>query len=197
MKILLLIFYVFLFVVTSSGQSLKRNDVSLDGLTQAVLINNLPALRIASRDANWIEVLREEKDGETALVFPVMRLKSFGLGVKPADEGKVYLTKTRFIYVPNFDKDQAFDVPRTEIKKTEIKKMRQGFDVLSFEMPSGGEEKKFVLAGTIFLNGNTYNNRKVMRPSLEYFYQAVTDFDSALSLFNELTQSLTSKKDNN
>lgn len=176
----------------SQETNAKTSAAYLDGLTETVLINGSPVLRIRSRDALWIEVRNEKRNGEESLLFLVTRLKSFGAGVQRAEEGKLYVSKKQVSYVADFEKENSFEISRSDIQELELKKMGQGFDCVVVKMPT--DKKRFVLAGTVFVNGNLYANRKTLKPALNFLFQSLEDFDTALADFKQL---ISDKKEKN
>lgn len=179
---------------TTEKDDRNKNPMSLEGLTEAILIDGQPALRILSRKSGSIEIRFEKRDGEDALVFIVTRLKSFGFGVQPADEGKLYVTKNRVTYVPYLDKEGFFNALVSEIQNIELKKVGQGFETINFMFQN--DKKRFIFNGTVFINGSVWSgvrfNKKDLHPSLQFLLQALKAFNSTLLEFNKLTASVRS-----
>jgi hypothetical protein len=183
----LLLLFVLCFIGINAQQTPVKAD--LKGLTQSIVINGHPALRIASRDGNWIEVQLEKQDEEDTLIFPVTRIKSFGAGAQRAEEGKLFVSKNRIVYTADFEKEKSFELSRSEILEMELKEMGQGFDCIVLKTQE--DKKRFILAGTVFLNGNFYKKKDVLRPALTYMFQALQSFDSAVNDFRSLTAGAT------
>lgn len=205
---IVLMLFLITFVVSGFSQSVTADDsdkkqdksevgdkTSLQGLTEAALIEGQPVLRIMSRKSGTSEVRFEKRDGEDALVFLVTRLKSFGFGLQPADKGKLYVTKNRISYVPYLDKENFFNALRSEIKDIELKKVGQGFEAINFTFQN--DKKRFVFDGTVFLTENILGglkfDKKDLRPSLDFLLQTLEDFDIAFAKFNQLTASVQQK----
>lgn len=167
----------------------NETQASLQGLTEAILIDGEPALRILNRKSGSTEIRLQKRDNEDALVFSVTRLTSFGLGVKPGDEGKLYVTKNRINYSPNFEKEQFFSISSSDIQNLELKKVGQGFEAISFTVQN--DKKRFIFSGTVYIDGTISGglriNKKDLRPSLEFLFRALKNFDAALTEFNQLT----------
>ncbi len=175
-------------------ESTVEDKTSLQGLTEAILIDGQPALRILSRKSGSTEIKFERIDGEDALIFSVNRLKSFGRGVRPADQGQLYVTKSRVKYVPYLDKENFFNALTSEIQDIELKKVGVGFEIVDFSFKN--DKKRFIFNGTVFLNNSVFGiffNKKDLRPSLEFLLKTLKDFDSAFAEFNQLTESVRSK----
>ena len=62
---------------------------SLQGLTEAVLVNNQPSLRILSTKNRSTEISYQKRDGEDALVFPVMHWHAFLYAQGPGEMGEL------------------------------------------------------------------------------------------------------------
>ncbi len=91
----------------------NNNQMSLQGLIEAVLIDGQPALKILSRKDGSTVVKLQKRDGEDSLVFNIHKIyNSFG---------KLYVTKTKIIYVPDDGNKQYFNVDKTKIKQIELK----------------------------------------------------------------------------
>lgn len=165
---------------------------SLDGLTEAILIDGRPALRIVSSRSGVVEIKFEPRDGEDSLVFAVTRLKSFGLGVQPADSGKLFITKSRIIYVPNLDKEGFFSALTSEVVNVELKKLGQGFETVNFVFRN--DKKRFIFEGTVFMTDSVWGglrfNKKDLRPPLDFLFRALRDYNAASQEFNRLTASV-------
>ena len=199
MKFIIVIFLIVNGAMVASGQTETRknpqNDgqTSLEGLTEAVLIDGKPALRILSRKSGNIEVRLETRDGEDALVFPATRVKPVFTELFAGGDGKFYFTKTRVSYVPDINREFFFSASHSEIQELELKKTGNRFDAIKFKLKN--DKKLFVLRGTVFTNdaelGRFVNfDRKDLRSSMEFLFRAFNDFASTLAEFNRLTSSL-------
>lgn len=160
-----------------------KNQVSLEGITEAILIDGQPALKIIGGNSNSTTIRLQKRDNENALVFSVTRVTRFGFGYKLGDEGNLIITKTRVNYTPNFEKKQFFNVLSSDIQNITIGQAGlSGILALNFEVK--GDKKKFVCTGLELFN------RKDFKPSLEFLSQALKDFDSTFAEFNRLTASV-------
>jgi hypothetical protein len=180
--------------LTTTDDSGKKQDkstvedkTSLQGLTEAILIDGQPALRIISGRAGSTEIRLQQRDNEEALVFSVTRVVRFGFGYKPGDEGKLIVTKTRVIYSPYFDNKQFLSVLSSDIKDLTISVAgASGILALSFEVKN--DKKRFISSGVQL-------TKKDLRPSLGFLFRVIKNFDSGLAEFNQLTASVRSKSE--
>ncbi|MGA9995982.1 MAG: hypothetical protein WBP93_11245 [Pyrinomonadaceae bacterium] len=173
------------------------NQSPLQGMTEAILVDGQPALRILSRKNGSTEILYQKRDGEDALVFPVMHYHAFLYAQAPGEMGKLYVTKTRLIFDPNGDKGHYFNATRGEVKKAEAQKSGRfgkniGHHIL---INAQGGEKRFAIV---------FNNNAVvgfqgdyMKPATEFFEHAWTNFDAALAEFQQLTASVRPESEEN
>jgi hypothetical protein len=162
----------------------------LAGVAEATLIDGQPALRILTRGHGSAEIRYEKRDGEDALVFPVMHWHAILYAQGPGEMGRLYVTKTKLVYEPESDKGHFFNVARADLKKARYEKSgRFGKNIgshINIDSKKGGGRFAVV-----------YNDNKVvgfqgdyMKPVLEFFDRAIADFDAALAEFNQLTASV-------
>lgn len=177
--------------VLTIAQSEEKKEVennkptSLQGLTEAVLVDGQPTLRILSKYSGSTEINLQQRDNEDTLVFSVARVIRYGFGYKPGDEGKLSVTKTRVIYSPNFDKKQFFNVLSSDIQDLKIDVAGlSGISSVNFEVKN--DKKRFIFSGVLM-------NNKDWRPAFEFLFRAIENYDSALAEFNQLTASLRSE----
>lgn len=182
---------LFTVVVTASAVSQskpekddrKEGQTSIQGLTEPLLINGQPALRIQFRKSGKTEVFFETRDGEDALVFSVLRVKKLLGGLMPGGLGKLYITKTRIVYDPEEDNENYFNINHSEVRLVSIEDVGMGkaaFNYLVIKV-AGDDNKRFVLQGSI------PNNKKEVRPGLEFLLRSLEDFGAAMAEFNQLT----------
>lgn len=166
-----------------AAQAIPSNP-DLKGFTRSIVINGEPALQIATRDSGWIEVVREKRGGEDVLIIPVTGVKSY-FGIQKGDDGKVIVSKTKVIFTADYDTKDSFELTRKDILETELKKV--GPKIEAVYIRTATDKKRFVVGGTVFRNGQTYNDIKVLRPAISFLAQALRDFDSAIADFELLT----------
>lgn len=162
----------------------------LQGLTEAILVNGQPALRILSRKNGTTEVLYQRRDSEDAIVFPVMHWHAILYAQGPGEMGKLYVTKTRLVYDPIGNKDHYFNVARADVKKAEAQKSGRFGKTIGHHIliDAQGDSKRFAIV---------FNNERVvgfqgdyMKPASEFFERSIVNFDSALAEFQQLTASV-------
>lgn len=170
----------------------RKNDVddsqkSLQGLTEASLIEGKPVLRILSQKSGSTEVRLQQRDNEDALVFSVSRVARFGFGYKPKENGSLIITKTRVIYFPNLDKEQFFNILTSDVKNLKLNVAGlSGILAVNFEVKN--DKKLFIYSGLQI-------NNKDVRPALEFLFRSVEDFERTLLEFNKLTESVRPKEE--
>lgn len=169
-------------VYTRAQQSPSNAD--LKGFTRSIVINGHPALQIASRDSGWVDILREKRNDEDALIIPVTGVKSY-FGLQRGDEGKFIISKTRVIFTADYDAKDSFELARTEIEEIELKKIGPKIEAIYIRTKT--DKKRFVVGGTVFKNGQIYNRLKELHPAISFLYQALQNFDSAIADFELLT----------
>lgn len=160
----------------TEGNSKKPQDdgqASLEGLTEAILFDGRPALRIIlGRKNNSTEVMSQKRDGEDALVYDVYKNQM---------QGKLYVTKSRVIFDPLGAKKNYFNIEKSKIRETALNKPLPGdrFVKLYFE----DEEISITLTFGDF-NGV---NKNALGSANTFLLRAIKDFDSAFSEFSQLT----------
>lgn len=170
---------------TKSDKSVEMDSqTSLEGFTEAILINGQPVLRIIiSESGNGAtEVRYEKRDNEDALVFYVVKV--------PNNVGKLYVTKTSLAYVPDSGAKKYFKVEKANITKFELKDhWRLIGDFSHVNLEFDGDEKPIGLA---YMNQGavTKVNKKNYFAANSFLYRAIKDFDAALVEFNKLTASV-------
>lgn len=195
-QIIILLVAGFTLPLANLGQTTAQKSVStatqspLQGLTEAVLVNGQPALRILSRKNGATEILYQKRDGEDAIVFPVMHWHAILYAEGPGEMGRLYVTKTRLVYDPIGNKEHYFNVSRADVKKAEAQKSGRfgkniGHHIL---IDAQGDTKRFAIV---------FNNERVvgfqgdyMKPASEFFERSIVNFDSALAEFQQLTASV-------
>lgn len=166
----------------------SADQSSLQGTTEAMLVNGQPALRIVTRKSGSTEILYQKRDNEDALVFSVVRFRKLFGSVIFSDTGKFYVTKTRLIYDPDGDNENYFNFSRTEIK--EVVREHHGMGKGAFNdvlIKSLKDTRHFVPRFTV---DYAWLNKSDTLPALEFFLRALNSFDSALAEFQQLTASV-------
>lgn len=160
--------------ISSAGNS---GTTSLDGLTEAILVNGQPAFRIQFQKNVTSEVKLEKRDGEEALVFNVMKII---LSV-----GKLYVTKTSITYIPSDDSKKFFKIDRSKITDVRFKDhWRLNGSLSNVNINYEGDEKAFSL---IF---PSRGDKQILLAANNYLFRAIKDFDNAVSEFHRLTSSV-------
>jgi hypothetical protein len=188
----LLIFTVFIFASSNKASSQtvseKTAQTSLEGLTEPILVNGQPALRISSQKSGTTEVRYQKRDSEDSLVFSVRRLKAFLQSLIPAETGTLYVTKTRIVYDPDENKKTFRNIARTDIKESSVDGTGMGGGAFNFvKIQTKNDGLKLLVLSNQELG---FFNRKDTRPQLDFLLLAVGDFDSAVVTFNKLTASV-------
>ena len=180
---LLLIIALFLTALPAFAQNADPDHpTSLQGLTEAMLIDGQPALRFLSRsgDTSYAKLLK--RDGEDALVFKGVR---YGGGhiIRPK-YGTLYVTAKNVVFDPDEKKSNYLNIPKTEIKEASVATPPIGKVALLLRFR---DEKTFFALNFGGLNNNV---RPVeLWPPTSFIVRAITDFDKALAEFNQLTES--------
>ena len=166
----------------------KDNQTTLQGLTEAILIDGKPALKIISQKSGSTEIRLQQREGEDTLVFSVTRLKPLLWSLTFGESGKLYLTKTRIIYDPEGNKKHFFNITRKEVKKSSRDSEGMGGGAFNFiKIQTEKDTFKFVVSTS---QEYGFFNRKDTMPSLDFLLRALTNFDSTLVEFNQLTASV-------
>lgn len=178
---LLVIAFILAFSIGALAQKDNTNDeTSLSDLTEAILVNGKPTLKILSRKkGGYTEVKLQKRDNEDALVFDVVKMS-----VKNP-VGKLFVTKTKIIFEAFEKKGSSFNIEKSALKKHTLKKSVDGFP--SVELEFDKEEAKLVIKFDRFRNEI---DRVSQNAAHELLYRAIADFDSALKEFNQLTKSV-------
>lgn len=194
--LIILIFLSLTFSFTSLAQAKQQKNDStstqspLQGMTEAILVNGQPTLKIISRKNGATEILYEKRDGEDALTFAVTHWHSAGFLQIQGEKGKLYVTKSRLRYEPEGNKDHFFNFARSEVKEAKAAKgslfgKNIGHHIL---IDTKDGRKQFAIAfGDGFVNVYSTSH---MKPALEFFERAWTNFDAALVEFQQLTASV-------
>ena len=123
LSLMIIVSFASQFPIAQSNTNKSDNNTeqnSLDGRTEAVLIDGQPALRVLSRKGSSTEIRFQKRDQDDALVFNVSK---WAVGFPP---GKLYITKTKLIFVPINKNKSFFNFEKTKIKEVEHKKMLGG-----------------------------------------------------------------------
>ncbi len=188
----LLLFFLSCVLTCSAAQAqtdtnAPANQSALQGVTEALMVDGQPALRIVTQKSGSTEILYQKRDNEDALVFPVVRFKKTFGSLLFGDTGKFYITRTRLIYDPDGDNENYFNVARAEFKTAVSEhhgRAKAAFNdaLIKFQK----DTKHFVLRFTEV----SWANKSDTLPALEFFLRALNDFDSALKEFEQLTASV-------
>lgn len=166
---------------TTDKEDENNNQGSLQGLTEAILVNGQPVLKILSRKNGSTEVKLQKRDGEDSLVFNIHKIfNSFG---------KLYVTKTKVIYVPDDGNKQYFNIEKTKIKRVELKNRWKLRKINNVNIEFDNDEKPVLVA---FDNSNEFSNgdKQSSLAANSFLFRSIKDFDSALTEFNQLTASV-------
>ena len=164
------------------------NQSSLQGTTEAILVNGTPALRIVTRKSGSTDILYEKRDNEDALVFSIVRFKKLFGSVVFGDTGKFYVTKTRVIYDPDGDNENYLNYARTEIKAAVREHHGWGQSALNDALiKSLKDTRHFAPRFTVDF---AWLNESDTLPALDFFIRALNGFDSAVAEFQQLTASV-------
>lgn len=160
-------------------------STSLQGLTEATMINGAPALRLFSRQSGTTEVRLVKRDNEDALAFSVYRFpgERSWPRLKP---GTLYVTPTRLVFSPDAEQKHFLNIPKTDLTHGSVETL----DVYgAFTMIKSQKEKTgFILVWTLKTGTKT---EKI--PATSFMLRAIQNFDSARAEFNELTASVRPK----
>lgn len=164
---------------STNKEAEANNEISLQDLSEAILVNGKPTLKILSRKkGGYTEVKLLKRDNENALVFDVVKSS-----VKNP-VGKLYVTQTKVLFESFEKKETNLSIEKSDIKKFAIKKSIDGFP--SLELNFSNDEAKFVIK---FDRYQYQIDRASQMSAHNLLYRAINDFDSALKEFNELTKS--------
>ena len=161
---------------------------SLQGVTEAVLVNGQPALRILTPKSGTTEILYQKRDNEDALVFPIVRFKKLFGSVVPGDTGKFYVTRTRLIYDPDGSKENFFNFARAEIKEATREHHGRGNAAFNDALIKTEKDTRHLVPR--FTVDYAWLNKSDLLPALDFFLRALNNFDSALAEFQQLTASV-------
>lgn len=176
---------------TPNKEDEKETQASLQGLTEAILIDGQPVLKIiiGKNGLGYTEVRYEKRDGEDALVFYVAKM--------PFVWGKFYVTKKNVAFVPDSEAKKYFKVEKENIEKLELKNnWRLCKSCIHVNIDYENDEKAIGIAyvdavvSKIPFNGIPKFNKENYFSANAFLYLAIKDFDSALAEFNKLTASV-------
>ena len=187
----LLIAFIFLassnFAIAQSSKSNKIVKSELEGLTETVSIDGQPALRILGKKGVSTEIRFKLIDGKETFVFLGATIPSIA---GKSLEGKLFVSKQKVWFEP-FDDNKGFEFESSKIKESEV--ISKDFGRWSLVKISTDDKK--ILFQIRFVNDGVYNgNKKYALPANNFLVKSISDFDSALSQFNELTSSVSSKE---
>lgn len=182
--------YISLFVQTTKCQSslnggattsekLTSGELSaLHGLTDCVLIDGEIVLRILDRKGGAAEVRLQERDGEKALVFTVMRFT--------LQFGKLYVSKTHVAFDANEKSGKNFSIESGKLSevKSQTKFLLLGMPNLALR----GEGLKAAVT-LPFYQSNPFQveDKNALTAAVSFLARSIQNFDSALAEFNNLT----------
>lgn len=169
---------VIVFCLSVSGQVGKSNEeTSLQGLTEAVIVDGQPALKILSRRKRGeTQIKFEQRDGNDALVFDVVKMS-----VKNP-VGRLFITKEKIIFV-SYDNDKIYlDLTKSRLKNVKERNSLEKFPFVHLQFDK--DEAKFKIK---FDKYEYLIDRESMHAAHGFLYRAIDDFDSAVSEFKTLT----------
>jgi hypothetical protein len=182
MKTVLLSIAVLILTSSFNGQSKSSGSeerISLRDISEVVLVNGRPALKVLSRKkGGYTEVKLQKHDAEDALVFDVVKLS------RKNPVGSLFVTKTMVIFESYEKKETNLAMEKAKIEKFDMDKSADGF--ASLILHYGGDEAKFVVK---FDRYRHLIDRAAQREAHALLYRAIEDFDKTLAEFNELTKS--------
>lgn len=159
----------------------KDNQTSLEGLTEAILIDGQPALRIIlGKKNNLTEVKYLKRDGEDALVFDVYVNQR---------QGKLYVTKSRIVFDPLGEKKRYFNIEKNKIKEAKLNGLLPGDRIV--KMYFDKDENSI----TVFWGEFTGVSKNALGLANNFLLLTIKDFESALTEFNQLTASVHQNKE--
>lgn len=165
---------------TAEKDAKDKNQMSLFGLSEAILIDGQPALRITSRKSTSTEIKLQKRDEEDALVFSVYKVI-----FRNSPEGKLFVTKTKVIFVSSNNKDfSSFE--KAKIEKFDFKE-GGGLKLSTVRIKYNGDETKII----VLFDGEADNNS--MKAVGYFLYRAIENFDETLAEFSKLTESVRPK----
>lgn len=175
---------------TSSGSVLIPGQPVSGERKEMVSINGIPAIRFVSKDGWSSLVYYQKHNGENAFAVPVWHIE----GIK-YDRGWLYISRERIAYVPDKEKSDGFDVPRSDVKKA--KSVNTGMwnprnRGNYFEIDVKGSSRNFWIyydgapqvANRLGLGGS------FQKPILTFIDRVIADFDKAAQEFQQLTTGL-------
>lgn len=182
MKLLLIITLALAALPAFAQNGDPDHPTSLQGLTEAMLIDGQPALRFLSRSGDTAYAKLQKRDGEDALVFKGVRLGG-GHIIRPK-YGTLYVTAKNVVFDPDEKKSNYLNIPKTDIKEASVATPPVGKVALLLRFR---DEKTFFALNYAGLNNHV---RPVeLWPPTSFIVRAITDFDKALAEFNQLTES--------
>lgn len=163
--------------LTISAQG-ENKSASLEGVTEAVLVDNNPALRILTPRNGSSEVRLVKRDSEDALVFAANKV--------PNKPGTLIVTKTKVVFNPDGNTaGNYFSYLKSQIKKTELIEKSKFFQPTSLvKLSVVPDDNKFVY---LRFPIDSPNNKEYSIPGNAFIRRAIDDFDAALAEFNRLT----------
>jgi hypothetical protein len=175
-------------IISAVAQSTKTeveetdNQTSLQGLTEAILIDGQPALRIIlGKNNNSTQVKLQKRDGEDTLVFDVYKNQM---------QGKLNVSKSRIVFDPLGAKKNYFNIEKSKIKAVKLNKPLPGDRFI--KMYFDDEEVSI----TVFWGEFTGVDKRTLGSANTFLLLTIQDFDSALSDFNKLTESVRPRDEN-
>ena len=186
MKIIVSVVSIIMMAVLAAAQALSPSPTpdkaSLAGVTEAVLINGQPVLRIVTRKGGVSQVVLQKRDGEDCLVFKALR-DSFRW-----PPGTLYVSRTKVIFDPDEKKSKYFNLDKSLVKNVELQNNPTAKVVIQTSAQSEG-----LMLDYTFLEITA--DAKYVLPGHNFLKRAILDFDGALAEFNQLTEFVRSKPD--
>jgi len=186
MKPILLIFLIVTAAFGSAAQG-KNDDperpASLVGLTEAVLVDGQPVLRLLSASGDAANVKLIKRDGDDTLVFRVIR---YGAGHMTRTKfGTLYVSLKSLVFNPDEKRSAYLNVAKTDVKEAAV--ATPGIGRVAAMVRFGDEKTMFLLNYDGLMSARV--RREELWPSTSFLVRAITNFDKALAEFNALTES--------
>ncbi|MDX6611629.1 MAG: hypothetical protein QOD75_815 [Blastocatellia bacterium] len=175
---------------TSSGSVLIPGKPVSGERAEVVSINGIPALRFVSRDGYTSLLYFQKHNGENAFAVPVWHIE----GIK-YDRGWLYVARNHIAYVPDKEKSDGFDEPRTEVKKaksvsTGMWNVRNRGNYFEIDLRGGSRNFWIYFEGAPQVANRLGLGGSFQKPILTFLDKAIADFDKAAKEFQQLTTGL-------
>lgn len=177
MKIISFIALISIFALPGFAQG-DEKQASLQGITEAILVNNQPLIRVLTRKNGHAEIFLTTRDGEEAFVFTAWKV--------PNKSGLLVVSRSKVVFNPDGNATNFFSYVKSQIKKTELVEKSKIFTPTSLaRLIVIPDDKKYVYAR--FTNDGE-NNKEYALPANTFILKAINDFDAAVAEYKELTK---------